>query len=102
MSKFNVGDKVVRTKPVSPGTERRTGIVEGYIYTVAAVGDNWIKLLEAAETSFTFNAGNFELAPDVCWSLETAKQLQEAAINAVEEYNEYLRRQPRIHPIVIK
>lgn len=102
MSKFNVGDKVVRTKPVSPGTERRTGIVDGYIYTVAAVGDSWIKLLEAAETSFTFSASNFELAPDACWSLERAKQLQEAAINAVEAYNEYLRRQPRMQPILTK
>ena len=102
MSKFSVGDKVVRIKPVSPGTAKRTGVVSGPIYTVAAVGDAWIKLLESAERDFTFNAGNFELAPDVCWNLETAKQLQEAAINAVEAYNEYLRLQPRMQPIVTK
>lgn len=102
MSKFKVGDKVVRIKPVSPGTVKRTGVVEGCHYTVTAVGDNWIKLLEVAERSFTFNSGNFELAPDVCWNLETAKQLQEDAINAVEAYNEYLRLQPRMQPIVTR
>lgn len=102
MGKFKVGDKVVRIKPVSPGTAKRTGIVDGYLYTVAAVGDGWIKLLEAAEASFTFSARNFELDKDANWDLETAKQLRENAVNAIAAYNEYLRLQPQMQPLVIQ
>ena len=102
MGKFKVGDKVVRIKPVSPGTAKRTGIVDGYIYTVAAAEDNWIKLLEAAEASFTFNASNFELAQDADWDLEYAKQLRYEAEVAVCRYNKYLQKQPQMQPIVIK
>ena len=102
MGKFKVGDKVVRIKPASPGTAKRTGVVSGFTYTVTAVGDGWIKLLEAADTNFTFNARNFELAPDACWDLETARQLHENAIDAIAAYNEYLRLQPQMQPIAIK
>lgn len=102
MSKFKVGDKVVRIKPVVHGTAKRTGIADGCIYTVTFVVGSSIKLLESAETGFTFSARNFELASRGCWNMETAKQLREAAVNAVETYNEYLKLQPRIQPLVIK
>lgn len=102
MGKFNVGDKVVRIRPVSPGTAKRTGIVDGYLYTVTAAGAGWITLLEAAERSFTFSARNFELAKDANWDLETAKQLHENAVNAIAAYNEYLRLQPHMQPIAIQ
>lgn len=102
MGKFKVGDKVVRIKPVSPGTAKRTGIVDGYLYTVVAVGNNWIKLLEAAEAGFTFNASNFELAQDANWNLAYAKQLRYEAEVAVCRYNKYLQRQPKMQPIVIQ
>lgn len=102
MSKFKVGDKVVRIKPVVHGTAKRTGIANGFIYTVTAVGDGWIKLLESAETSFTFTARNFELASQECWDLEYAKQLRYEAEVAVCRYNKYLQQQPQMQPIVIK
>lgn len=96
MSKFNVGDKVVRIKPVSPGTAKRTGVVNGFIYTVAAAGDGWIKLLEAAETSFIFSARNF--APTT-WDVNEALRLRGLAVQAIQEYNTYLLQQPLLETI---
>lgn len=100
MSKFNVGDKVVRIKPVSPGTAKRTGVVNGFIYTVASVGDGWIKLLEAAETSFTFSARNFERANSPTnWDVNEALRLRGLAVQAIREYNTYLLQQPLLEAI---
>lgn len=98
MSKFQVGDKVVRIKSVSPSTQNITGVVEGSCYTVAAAGPGWISLQEAAKREFTFNENYFEL----CWDLEYAKQLRYEADVAVCRYNKYLQQQLQMQPIVIK
>lgn len=100
MSKFKVGDKVVRIKPVVHGTAKRTGIVDGCLYTVTAVGDSWIKLLESAETSFTFSARNFKLANSpTTWDVNEALRLRGLAVQAIQEYNTYLLQQPLLEAI---
>lgn len=102
MSKFKVGDKVVRIKPVAHGTAERTGIANGFIYTVTAAGDGWIKLLESAETSFTFTARNFELANSpTTWDVNEALRLRGLAVQAIQEYNTYLLQQPLLEAIDI-
>lgn len=102
MSKFKVGDKVVRIKPVVHGTAKRTGIADGRIYTVTFVRDNSIKLLESAETGFTFSARNFELANSpTTWDVNEALRLRGLAVQAIQEYNTYLLQQPLLEAIDI-
>lgn len=98
MSKFKVGDKVVRIKPVSQNTTDITGIMEGSCYTVLAVGPGWISLRESHNREFTFSDEYFE----IYWDLEYAKQLRYEAEIAVCRYNEYLQQQPQMQPIVIQ
>lgn len=104
MSKFKVGDKVVRTGKVSPEIKRRTGVRVGTVYTVCAVSDRdaSIRLAESKETTFHFDEEAFVLeSPGTSWDVNEALRLRGLAVQAIQEYNTYLLQQPLLEAIDI-
>lgn len=102
--KFKVGDVVIRTSPVGPGTARATNLEQHQIYTVSGVRGGSIALAEVKRIStladFYFTADCFEMylpadPADDPWTLEVALRLRKEAQAAVARYNAYLSKQPK-------
>lgn len=102
--KFKVGDVVIRTAPVGPGTAKVTGLEQHRAYTVAGVRDSSIALVEAKRlstgTDFYFTADRFDMylpadPADDPWTLAVALRLRKEAQAAVARYNAYLSKQPK-------
>lgn len=109
MSKFKLGDKVVRVKQFHSGTWERfkkaSGLVDNDIVTVTAVdsGNGAISVngFEDRLDKFPFAASFFGMVepgttkPTVAaWDFSEAQRLRDAAKAAVEAYNDYVANKP--------
>lgn len=104
MSKFKVGDKVIRTTGVDRDISRRTGVQRGSVYTVYSVGPGGlsVQLVESKERTFRFSVDAFSLAdPSSTWDVNEALRLRDLAVRAIQEYNTYLLQQPLLEAIDI-
>lgn len=102
MSKFKVGDKVIRTAGVGRDTSLRTGVQRGSVYTVYSVspGGLALQLAESKERTYSFSADTFSLAdPGSTWDVNEALRLRDLAVQAIQEYNTYLLQQPLLEAI---
>ena len=104
MSKFKVGDKVIRTTAVGRDTSRRTGVQRGSVYTVYSVspGGLSMQLVESKERTYSFAVAAFSLADlSSTWDVNEALRLRGLAVQAIQEYNTYLLQQPLLEAIDI-
>lgn len=100
MSKFKVGDKVIRKLHTTPLTRERTGIKTGSVYTVADVSGGVIFLEESTDKHFAFIDTAFDLASSMTtWDVNEALRLRGLAVQAIQEYNTYLLQQPLLEAI---
>lgn len=104
MSKFKVGDKVIRTAGVGHDTSRCTGVQRGSVYTVYSVSPSGLamQLVESKERTYSFAVDAFSLAdPSSTWDVNEALRLRGLAVQAIQEYNTYLLQQPLLEAIDI-
>lgn len=102
MSKFKVGDKVLRKLHTTPLTLERTGVRVGGVYTVAEVDDGVIYLKESMDKCFAFVSTAFYLVSEPpTWDVNEALRLRGLAVQAIQEYNTYLLQQPLLEAIDI-
>lgn len=100
MSKFKVGDKVLRKLYTTPLTLERTGVRVGGVYTVAEVDDEVIYLKESMDKCFAFVATAFYLVSEPpTWDVNEALRLRGLAVQAIQAYNTYLLQQPMLEAI---
>lgn len=102
MSKFKVGDKVLRKLHTTPLTQKRTGVRTGSVYTVADVAGGIIYLKESADKHFAFIDTAFDLVSSSHgWDVNEALRLRDLAVQAIQDYNTYLLQQPLLEAIDI-
>uniref|UniRef100_A0AB74UJQ5 Nucleotide kinase n=1 Tax=Klebsiella phage Hope TaxID=3350564 RepID=A0AB74UJQ5_9CAUD len=102
MCNFKIGDKVRRNTGVFREVAYRTGIHNGDVYTVRYVGEGMIQLVESKEPTFNFAAEAFSLvSTSTNWDVNEALRLRDLAVQAIQEYNTYLLRQPLLEAIDI-
>ena len=102
MSKFKVGDKVLRKLHTTALTQERTGVKVGGVYTVAAVSGGVIYLKESMDKCFTFASTAFYLVSEPpAWDVNEALRLRVLAVQAIQKYNTYLLQQPLLEAIDI-
>lgn len=102
MSKFKVGDKVLRKLHTTPLTIERTGVKVGGVYTVAEVDGGVIYLKESMDKYFRFDPTAFYLVSEPpTWDVNEALRLRGLAVQAIQEYNTYLLQQPLLEAIDI-
>ena len=102
MCNFKIGDKVRRDADVYPMLADRTGVHRGEVYTVREVGAVSIQLVESKDPTSSFYAGAFSLvSPSANWNVNEALRLRDLAVQAIQEYNEYLLQQPLLEAIDI-
>lgn len=102
MSKFKVGDKVLRKLHTTALTQERTGVKVGGVYTVSKV-DGWvIYLKESMDKCFAFASTAFCLVnKPLAWYVNEALRLRGLAVQSIQEYNTYLLQQPLQYAIDI-
>lgn len=102
MCNFKIGDKVRRNTGVFREVAYRTGVHSGGVYTVRYVGEGMIQLVESKEPTFNFAAEAFSLVSNSTnWDVNEALRLRDLAVQAIQEYNTYLLRQPLLEAIDI-
>lgn len=102
MCNFKIGDKVRREHRLSREAAYRTGVHIGGVYTVRYVGEGMIQLVESKEPTFNFAAEAFSLvSKSTNWDVNEALRLRDLAVQAIQEYNTYLLRQPLLEAIDI-
>lgn len=102
MSKFIVGDKVLRKLHTTALTQERTGVKVGGVYTVAGVDCGVIYLKESMDKCFAFASIAFYLVSEPpAWDVNEALRLRGLAVQAIQEYNKYLLQQPLLEAIDI-
>lgn len=107
MCNFKIGDKVRRDADVYCRLADRTGVHRGEVYTVREVGAVSIQLVESKEPTFNFDADAFSLVSHSAvslsanWDVNEALRLRSLAVQAIQEYNEYLLQQPLLEAIGI-
>lgn len=102
MSKFKVGDKVLRKLHTTALTQERTGVKAGGVYTVAEADDRVIYLKESMDKCFAFASTAFYLVREPpAWDVNEALRLRGLAVQAIQEYNTYLLQQPLLEAIDI-
>lgn len=103
MYDFKIGDKVRRDADVACDTTDRTGVHRGGVYTVRnVVCESVIQLVESKEPTYHFAAEGFSLVSNSTnWDVNEALRLRDLAVQAIQEYNTYLLRQPLLEAIDI-
>ena len=102
MCNFKIGDKVRRDVGVYHKIANRTGVHRGELYTVRNVSEVGIQLVESKEPTFNFVADAFSLVSlSANWNVNEALRLRDLAVQAIQEYNEYLSQQPLLEAIDI-
>lgn len=104
MRNLKVGDKVMRNAGVDRSIVDRTGVQRGVTYTVRNVSSSGatIQLVESKEPTFNFAADAFSLvSPGGTWDVNEALRLRGLAVQAIQEYNTYLLKQPLLEAIDI-
>lgn len=81
MSKFNVGDMVIRVKGSFGNT-----ILNG-IYIVSQAGEGYLKIKDDPDSEFNYDANSFELI-----NTEKAIELKQKELEAIQEELEKLRK----------
>lgn len=105
MSKFKVGDKVIRNKNSDNiGWEKFIAKHKSDSYTVTAVYIDWIQVNNYVddgdahpfhERNFTLLKENVHERASDFWDYAEADRLEQAAKDAIKAYNEYVQRQPK-------
>lgn len=103
MSKFKVGDKVVRREDVHCSFAWEEFLKEHSVpyYVVTSIHGQWLGLegWMYGLDSKPFNVDAFELYSDQVnpdsWDYVEADRLEQAAREAIKAYNEYVQRQPK-------
>ena len=102
MCDFKIGDKVRRDIDLAREFADRTGVHSGGVYTVRYVNEGMIQLVESKEPTFNFATEAFSLVSNSTnWDVNEAVRLRDLAVQAIQEYNEYLLRQPLLEAITL-
>ena len=104
MRNFKIGDKVLRVTGVLGEIVDRTGVQRDGVYTVCGVSSSGgsIQLVESKVPTFNFAAEAFSLVShSTNWDVNEALRLRDLAVQAIQEYNTYLLRQPLLEAIDI-
>lgn len=107
MCNFKIGDKVRRDADIARETAYRTGVERGGVYTVRNASEAMIQLVESKEPTFHFAPEAFSLVSTSAvfsrtdWDVNKALRLRALAVQAIQEYNEYLLQQPLLEAIDI-
>lgn len=102
MCDFKIGDKVRRDVGVLRDTVDRTGVHKGGVYTVRYVGEGMIQLVESKEPTYRFAVEAFSIVSNSTnWDVNEALRLRDLAVQAIQEYNTYLLRQPLLEAITL-